>query len=53
MASVITIGQGAGLLAGQALAGFIGPPLGWRVPFLLISVPAMAFSIVMLVLVSE
>jgi MFS family permease len=53
MASVITIGQGAGLLAGQSLAGFLGPLYGWRLPFMLISVPSMAFSIVMLLLVEE
>lgn len=53
MASVITIGQGAGLLAGQALAGFLGPTYGWKLPFLCVSCPSMAFSLLMLFLVEE
>ena len=43
-ASVISIGAGAGLLAGQALAGFMGPTVGWRYPFLVVSLPSMAFA---------
>ena len=53
MASVITIGQGAGLLAGQSLAGFLGPTYGWKLPFLFVSCPSMAFSLLMLLLVEE
>lgn len=44
MASIISIGAGAGLLAGQALAGFMGPVVGWRYPFLVVSLPSMAFA---------
>jgi len=53
MASVITIGQGAGLLAGQSLAGFLGPTFGWKLPFLCVSVPSMAFALVMLLIIEE
>ena len=53
MSSVITIGQGAGLLAGQALAGNLGPIYGWKMPFLVVSVPAMSFSLLMALLVEE
>eukprot|EP00750_Incisomonas_marina_P026308 INCI5896.1.p1 GENE.INCI5896.1~~INCI5896.1.p1 ORF type:complete len:482 (+),score=87.19 INCI5896.1:694-2139(+) len=53
MASVISIGAGAGLLAGQALAGFMGPTVGWRYPFLVVSLPSMAFAALVMFVVEE
>lgn len=42
--SITTIG----VLLGMVVAGFVGPVLGWRVPFLLVSAPNFLFIIGML-----
>ncbi len=41
-AAVIALAQGLGIAAGQLLAGFIGPPLGWRLPFIIVGIPNFA-----------
>ena len=44
---------GAGATIGQLLAGFIGPQYGWRLPFLLISLPAMLCVLVVFMTTTE
>ena len=39
--AIVGIGTGAGISVGQGVAGFLGPTFGWRLPFLVISVPAL------------
>jgi MFS family permease len=41
VAAVVGIGTGVGATLGQGLAGFIGPRLGWRLPFLIVGLPAL------------
>jgi hypothetical protein len=40
-AAVVGIGSGAGIALGQGIAGFLGPSFGWRLPFLVVSIPAL------------
>jgi MFS family permease len=35
----IGFAQGLGIAGGQLLAGFIGPSLGWRLPFIIVALP--------------
>jgi predicted MFS family arabinose efflux permease len=37
---MVSFGVGAGISVGQAVAGYLGPTFGWRLPFLVISIPA-------------
>ena len=37
---------GIGVALGQAIAGFIGPEYGWRLPFMIVSVPTILCAIV-------
>ena len=37
----VGIGTGLGTSVGQGVAGFLGPTFGWRLPFLVVSVPAL------------
>jgi len=41
VSAVVSGGLGAGISVGQAVAGFVGPVYGWRLPFLIVSVPAL------------
>lgn len=41
VSAMVGIGTGAGIALGQGIAGFLGPTLGWRLPFLVISIPAL------------
>ncbi len=38
-AAWITLVQGLGVAVGQLLAGFLGPELGWRLPFIIVAAP--------------
>lgn len=42
--AVISTALGLGLGIGQGLAGFLGPTYGWRLPFLLVSIPTFLFA---------
>ncbi len=46
MSTVIGIAMSAGISIGQLLAGLVGNTLGWRAPFLFISIPAILLAIV-------
>ncbi len=41
VSAIVSAGLGAGISIGQAVAGYMGPVFGWRLPFLVVSVPAM------------
>ena len=41
VSAVVSAGLGAGISVGQAVAGYLGPTFGWRLPFLVVSIPAM------------
>ncbi|GAX82743.1 hypothetical protein CEUSTIGMA_g10169.t1 [Chlamydomonas eustigma] len=47
VSAFILIATGAGVFVGQMLAGLIGPAAGWRLPFVIISVPAIMVACVM------
>lgn len=38
--AIVSTATGLGLGIGQGMAGFLGPNFGWRLPFLLVSIPA-------------
>lgn len=41
VSALVSGGLGAGISIGQAVAGYMGPVFGWRLPFLVVSVPAL------------
>ncbi|KAI3438564.1 hypothetical protein D9Q98_000991 [Chlorella vulgaris] len=48
VSSIVQLSTGIGLAMGQGIAGFVGPALGWRWPFVIVSLPAIAVSFLML-----
>jgi MFS family permease len=40
VSAVVQVAVGMGIAAGQGVAGYIGPWLGWRWPFVLVAIPA-------------
>jgi MFS family permease len=53
VSAVVSFGVGAGISVGQGIAGYIGPTFGWRLPFLLVSVPAMLLGLAVLWFVED
>ncbi|CAG9464093.1 unnamed protein product [Pedinophyceae sp. YPF-701] len=51
--SAVQLSTGAGLAVGQAIAGFLGPWVGWRVPFVVVGIPSVALAALMLLTVRE
>ena len=51
--AVVGIGTGLGISLGQGIAGILGPWLGWRFPFLIISIPALIIAFLVLVTVRD
>lgn len=51
--SVLSMGMGVGASMGQGLAGFLGPTFGWKLPFLLVSLPAIFVALCTSVVVPE
>jgi MFS family permease len=41
VSAIVSFGTGAGLSIGQAIAGFLGPTFGWRLPFAVVAIPAL------------
>jgi MFS family permease len=41
VSALVSFGMGAGISVGQFIAGFLGPKYGWRLPFLVVSIPAL------------
>jgi MFS family permease len=52
-ASNVSVGMGAGIALGQIIAGFLGPRFGWRLPFLVVSIPAMMCAVAFYICVDE
>ena len=53
VSAIIGIGTGVGIAFGQGVAGFLGPTLGWRVPFLVVSIPALICAALVLFTVPD
>ena len=41
VSAIVSIGTGVGTSLGQGISGFLGPTFGWRLPFLVPSIPAL------------
>lgn len=50
---MVSVSFGVGISMGQLVAGLMGPSLGWRAPFLVISLPALVLGITILCTVRE
>jgi MFS family permease len=46
VSAMVSFGMGAGISVGQAVAGYLGPTFGWRLPFLVVSIPALVCALV-------
>jgi hypothetical protein len=53
VSSLVGIGAGMGIALGQGVAGFLGPTMGWRLPFLVVSIPALLCAALVLLTVDE
>ena len=51
--SAIGVGCGVGISIGQGVSGFLGPRYGWRAPFLVVSIPAIMFALLVYMCVPE
>jgi len=51
--AIVGVGTGTGISLGQGLAGFLGPTFGWRLPFLVVSVPALVCALLVLLTVRD
>jgi predicted MFS family arabinose efflux permease len=49
----VQVATGVGLALGQGISGFVGSTVGWRVPFVIVSVPAIALATLMLFTTEE
>lgn len=47
VSAVVQVAVGAGIAMGQGVAGYIGPLLGWRWPFVIIAFPASFCAVLM------
>lgn len=47
VSAVVQVAVGAGIAAGQGVAGYVGPTLGWRWPFVIVAVPAIVSALLM------
>lgn len=51
--SLFTILNGAGTLVGQSIAALVAPKWGWRVPFAVVSIPAILATVIFYCCVNE
>lgn len=51
--SLVFTGIGFGVTIGQGVAGYLGPKFGWRLPFLVVSIPALITATLVGLLVHE
>ncbi|GFR52042.1 hypothetical protein Agub_g14559, partial [Astrephomene gubernaculifera] len=49
----VQVATGAGLAAGQALSGWLGPATNWRLPFVVLAVPSLGAAGLMLATTRE
>ena len=52
-AAFVQLAVGGGLAMGQGVAGLAGPVLGWRAPFAIVALPALAAAALMLATVAD
>lgn len=53
VSAFVGMGTGVGVAVGQSIAGFIGPTYGWRLPFLIVSIPALVCAVLMVLTVQD
>lgn len=53
VSALVSFGTGAGIAVGQAVAGFLGPVYGWRLPFLVVALPALITAAMVLFTVPD
>ena len=53
VSAVVSVGIGAGIGLGQAVAGFLGPTFGWRLPFLVVGIPAIGCALSVYLFVND
>ena len=53
MSTVVGVFMSLGVTCGQLLAGFIGPAYGWRLPFLVVAIPAMFCGLIVILTATE
>jgi predicted MFS family arabinose efflux permease len=51
--AAVGMGTGLGISLGQGIAGFFGPTFGWRMPFLVVSLPALTCATMVYLTVQE
>lgn len=51
--AMVCMGTGIGISVGQGIAGFLGPTFGWRLPFLVVSIPALICAATVLYTVKD
>lgn len=47
VAALVGMGTGLGTALGQGISGFVGPTFGWRLPFLIVSIPALVCAVLL------
>jgi len=53
VSGAISMGCGIGISIGQGAAGVLGPRFGWRMPFLVVSIPAMICAVAVWMCIPE
>jgi MFS family permease len=53
VSTLVGISMSSGIAGGQLLAGVVGPVYGWRLPFLLVSIPAILCANLVMMTVKE
>jgi MFS family permease len=48
VSTLIGFASGGGATIGQLMAGLVGPTFGWRLPFIIVAIPAMSLGFVVL-----
>lgn len=47
VSSMVQVAVGIGIAAGQGLAGYLGPQIGWQWPFVAVAAPAVCSAVIM------
>lgn len=53
VSGAISMGCGIGISVGQGVSGLLGPKCGWRVPFVVVGIPAISCAFLVWLLVEE
>jgi predicted MFS family arabinose efflux permease len=53
ISAVVQVATGVGLALGQGISGFVGSSVGWRWPFVIVAIPAIALATLMLLTTEE